>query len=197
MNEREIDLLEAYLDDALLPDQVQRVDQQVNDQAQWSEALDALKQRRADRVAAFASGAPAQAEADQFANQLLASLRQREWQKKWSRVMRGAAAVAACVLLGFGVGWIERGQRPAPAPIHARSVEPRGRGDSRIVLHAPKPAEAAPYQVAVLDEDGNVIAVQPFNKLEEARQFADDLAQYQARRQQVQEGQAMLVSDQF
>jgi hypothetical protein len=42
-----------------------------------------------------------------------------------------------------------------------------------------------------------VIALQRFNKIEDARQFADDLAQYQVRRQQVQDGQAMLVSDKF
>ncbi|HWE01111.1 MAG TPA: hypothetical protein VG326_01785 [Tepidisphaeraceae bacterium] len=193
MNDADLDLLEAYLDDALSATEVERLDRRLTSEASLSAALDQLRRERAARIAFFHAQAPNFAQADEFADRFISSMRRKDRRVKFAGGARVGAGIAACLLVGFTVGWIGHGratrsQAVAPAAEHS---------DVRLAAHTPKPAEAGPFQVAILDEDGNVIALQRFSKLEDARQFADDLAQYQVRRQQVQDGQAMLVSDKF
>jgi len=87
-------------------------------------------------------------------------------------VLQGAAALA--VFLG---GWLIRG---AGAP-------KRLSYDRAAPAHCPAgPAVAsvAGSQVALTGQAGHVLAVQKFDRADEARQFADDLMRYDARRRQ-------------
>ncbi len=192
-NDRDIELLEAYLDDALSPALVERLDARLTAESELSAALVELRQERALRVAIFESQVPTTEQSDQFAQTVLRTIRQNDRRQRWIRGSRRAGAVAACLLVGFGMGWIGHGMNSptiVTPPTH-------GHADVHLAAHAPKPAEPGQFQVAVMDDEGHVIAVQHFSKVEDARRFADDLGKYEIRRQQVQEGQAMLVSDQF
>jgi anti-sigma factor RsiW len=194
LNDDDLDLLESYLDDALSATDVERLDRRLTGELELSGALDQLRRERAARIAFFQSQTPDQPVSDRFANNVIVSLHRRERQLTFVRGGRIAGALAACLFIGFAVGWIEHGG----AVPHSQIAAPTDKHpDARLVVHSPKPAEAGQFQVAILDENGKVIALQRFNKIEDARQFADDLAQYQVRRQQVQDGQAMLVSDKF
>ena len=158
-------------------------------------ALQSLRQERARRAACLRELIPSESAADEFADALISSLRRRESNKKWGHGVRIITGLAACLFIGFSVGWM--GRASSVAVDQHLAVPSSGHSDSHRVIHAAMPVEPGQFQVAVLDENGNVIAVQRFNKMEEARQFANDLGQYEARRQQVQEGQAMLISDRF
>jgi hypothetical protein len=197
--------LEAYLDDALSPTQVERLDSRLSDEPELTAAFDHLRTERAARIAAFNSLAPSTTDAARFAEAFLATLRHREWKRNLGRQVRIAAGVAACLIVGFSVGWFGRGRgigsqigiAPSMTITSPTALPIGSHADTRLVIHSPKPPEPGQYQVAVLDADGNVIALQHFARLEDARQFSDDLKQFEVRRQQVQESQPMLVSDSF
>jgi hypothetical protein len=48
--------------------------------------------------------------------------------------------------------------------------------------------------VALTDEAGNITAVQKFDNMEDARNFAADVGRWQARQQQIQQGQPIVTS---
>lgn len=184
IHETDHDFLSDYLDDALAPDEARAVEQRVALDPAFALALQQLRRERATRVAAFEQLAPPSDEARRFADRVIVSLRRRS---AWASARRAAgmiAAAAACLLAGFAFGRMRPSPRTAALPAPAR-----------LVVHAP--AAAGQYQVAIFDDNGTVIGLQQFTSLEDAREFADDLAQYQLRRQQVSEGHATVISDQF
>ncbi|HWB54255.1 MAG TPA: hypothetical protein VG722_08680, partial [Tepidisphaeraceae bacterium] len=60
-----------------------------------------------------------------------------------------------------------------------------------------KPVSARGYDVQLKDEGGHVVAVQHFQTLEQARQFVQDVGQWQQRQEQMHNGNVTFVSDQF
>jgi anti-sigma factor RsiW len=195
-SETDLEMLEAYLDDALSASEVVGLDRRLITEPGLAAALQTVRGRRAVRLALFKSHEPDDAAAEKFADMVIASARRSAWHRKIARASRAAATLAACVLVGFAAGWMGRGHGPA-APVASVGPHP-AKVEGHLVAHVPKPGDTGGmYQVALTDENGNVIAVQKFNRVEDARQFADDLGQYQARRQQVEEGRPMLISDRF
>lgn len=192
VNETDLELIEAYLDDALTPDEVERLDRRLNTEPELSAAMGALRGERLMRTFVWQIQQPADSAADRVTARVVSEVRRRDrmrWRGRWSRV---AGAVAACILFGFVAGWLGRGRAQLldesamdRSAVHAISHTAMSLGPSGV------------YQVALTDDAGNVIAVQKFARYEEAKQFADDLATYEARRRQVQQGRAVLVSDQF
>ena len=195
LNDKDYELLEAYLDDDLSSELVHRLDSRLSAEPALAAALDAFRQGRALRSIAFQALAPDDAEAERFADAVIASVGRAERTRRRARYSAIASAVAACVLAGFGAGWL--GHHSAPAYPQLNAVAPRSHVDARLVIHKPSSSDTNQYQVALLDDDGNVVAVQKFASLSEARQFADDLGKFEARRQQMREGRPMLVSDRF
>ena len=51
--------------------------------------------------------------------------------------------------------------------------------------------------VALTDEAGNITAVQKFDKLEDAREFAAEVGRWQARHQQIQNGNVVMTTTKF
>ena len=81
------------------------------------------------------------------------------------RRLRYAMAAAACVVIGFLIGWMGATGGNSSAN-----------------------ANPAPYQVEILDESGQVMAVQKFQSLEKAREFSNDLQQWQIRQERILNG---------
>jgi anti-sigma factor RsiW len=90
------------------------------------------------------------------------------------RRLRYAMAAAACVVIGFLIGWMGA---------------TGGKSNAN--------ANPAPYQVEILDESGQVMAVQKFQSLEKAREFSNDLQQWQIRQERILNGQVTVHSDKF
>ncbi|HWE96984.1 MAG TPA: hypothetical protein VG269_23685 [Tepidisphaeraceae bacterium] len=195
-SETDLEMLEAYLDDALSASEVVGLDRRLVTEPALAAAMQTMRGRRAVRLALFKSHEPDEASAEKLAELVIASAHRSAWHRKVARVSRVVGMLAACMLVGFAAGWMGRGHGPA-APMAAGGPHP-AKAEGHLVAHVPKPGEAGGmYQVALTDENGNVIAIQKFNRVEDARQFADDLGQYEARRQQVEEGRPMLISDRF
>jgi anti-sigma factor RsiW len=88
--------------------------------------------------------------------------------------LRYAMAAAACVVIGFLIGWM-------------------GATGGRSNVSASE----APYRVEILDETGQVMAVQKFQSLEKAREFSNDLQQWQIRQERILNGQVTVHSAKY
>jgi anti-sigma factor RsiW len=189
VNDTDLELIEAYLDDALSTDDVEQLDRRLAYEPQLAAALGKIRTQRALRTMAWMSREPSAESSEQLAGRIASAIRQRQAARTLARWARAAGALAACILFGFVAGWIGRG-RAEPATFHAM---PAG-----AISHAAMTLDSSGvYQVALTDDGGNVLAVQRFARYEDARQFAADLSGYEARRRQVQQGRAVLVSDKF
>lgn len=191
-SELDAEWLEAYLDDTLSPAQVQHVAQRLLAEPELAQAMHELRAHRALRNAAWRSLEPTEAQAAAIADRIARCVRRDRGRQVAWRTARVGAAVAAALAV-FVAGWIIRGpgsgvlaRQTLGTAADVGRASPGGGG-----------APAPPFQVAIMDEAGRVIAVQKFAKVEEARQFADDVMRMEVRRRQVQEGGAMLVSDHF
>ena len=191
VEEFDLELLEAYLDDALSPEQVQHVARRLIGEPELAAAMHELRAQRALRTAAWRSLQPTDAEAEVVNRGAARMVRRHELRRIVFQSVRIGAAVAAAITV-FVAGWMMRGagstgvlasqtsrSESAPAPLVRISSAP------------------GPYQVAVMDAGGHVVEVRSFAALKEARTFAEDLVRYEARRQAARQGSAVLVSDHF
>lgn len=193
ISELDAEWLEAYLDDTLSPVQVQHVAQRLLAEPELAQAMHELRALRALRNAAWRSLEPTETQAAAMADRIAGWVRRDRGRQVAWRTARVGAAVAAALAV-FLAGWLIRG--PTSGALARQTL-----GTAADVGHAspggPSGEPAPPFQVAIMDEAGRVIAVQKFAKVEEARQFADDVMRMEVRRRQVQQGGAMLVSDHF
>lgn len=192
ISEFDLELLEDYLDDALSPIQVEHVARRLGDEPELALAMHELRAARVLRAAAWRTLEPSEAEAADVTNCVTQVVRGAE---RVHRLWRGAwvgGGIAAAVGV-FVAGWLIHGSGD-PRP-QARDVQPTPL-PSPAAIAVREPAAAA-FHVALLDSQGNVIPVQKFSKADDARQFAQDLIVFENRRQEAQQGSAMLVSDRF
>ena len=191
VTDADMEALERYLDDAMPPAEAEAFQLRLARDGALADALAAARAMRALRQAAWESMEPAHADADQFAAAVLVGARRRErWERVW-QIGRAVTAAAACIALGFAAGWMGRGEA---GPIAAERAPAR---PEPVALRVPAMDGADGFQVALADEAGNVLAVQRFARLEEAQEFAADLGRWQVRQQEVQQGDLVLVADQF
>ena len=170
-NDRDLELIEAYLDDALSPEEVERLDRRLAEDADFAATLHEQRTGRAFRLAAFQSDAPQHGEVKELSDRIITEVFRRQRQRIMGRWMRVAGALAACVLFGFVAGWLGRGRAESEnvdagvRAVHADlTVDPIGI-----------------YEVSFTDDSGNIIAQQTFSHYEQARRYADDLAGYETR----------------
>jgi hypothetical protein len=88
--------------------------------------------------------------------------------------LRYAMAAAALIAIGFLVGWMGA---------------TGGKSNAN--------ASEAPYRVELLDESGQVMAVQKFQSLEKAQEFSDDLQQWQIRQERLLNGRVTVESAKY
>jgi len=190
----DLGLIDAYLDDALSPEEVERFDGRLAREPELATALHAARAQRAVRGAIWQSERPTEAAADRLARRIVGEVRRRQRARIWGRWTRVAGVAAACLAFGFVAGWMGRGRVDVPpnaaiVPVsHMQSVAPT----SNVSVDA-----SGIYRVALTDDAGNVVAVQKFTKYEDARQFANDLAVYQARKREAENGRSMFTSGEF
>lgn len=194
ISEFDCELLEAYLDDALSPTQVQHVSLRLLAEPELAAAMHELRAHRVLRMAAWRSVEPTDVDAAAVARHVATYARRDARRRAIREIVRIGSAVAAAITV-FLAGWFLRSSA-SPGVLAQETRGPAG-ATSRTAPIRAGPASASGFQIAILDESGNVIAVQKFAKLEEARQFAGDVLRYEARRREVQDGDAVLISDHF
>jgi anti-sigma factor RsiW len=179
VNETDIELLESYLDDALETTEVDALRVRLTNDPELVAALEQLRHERAARRALFAALEPTDAETQTFTTTLLK--RTRPQRSLVPRPLRYLAAAAACIALGF----FARGVFDKPAATNT-AVKP-GVDLQRVDT----------YVVTLRDESQRVIGVQRFNSLEQAQEFAADLARWQSRSERLASGRFVIHADKF
>jgi hypothetical protein len=110
--EQLLEQLEEYLDGALPPDEVERLNARLASDSELAELLDELRDEREARAAVWRAMEPEQPQANAFADRVITAAHRRAPRELgWSRAGRFAqfgSAAAACLLLGFFFGWLGR-----------------------------------------------------------------------------------------
>lgn len=181
-------LLDSYLDQALTATESAGVEARLQMEPELAEQLAELRQQRALRQLVWRQMEPTPLQSERFNHRLNERIQSREPWLRRVRGLRWAGAVAACLLIGFMSGYVNRGTLFGPD-------EPASSSQVQMVSDAP--AGHRGYHVSLVDETGQVVATQSFDSLEQAREFAEDVGRWQATRRQVQDGHVQLVADEF
>ncbi len=106
---------------------------------------------------------------------------------------RWFVGAAAAIAIFVGAWSIRAGREPARPGAMAAGTAPARVGQSAQATAV----QPGPFHVALVDPTGRIVPVVKFSRMDEARQFAHDLMAYQIRREEAEQGRAMLVSDHF
>lgn len=180
MTDTDLEILETYLDGETPAAEQTGLRARIAREPALRGEFDRLSAERALRQSLFAGY---EAGADDLAERILARCGEEDEKRQrryaWiAHAMRFTGAAAACLAVGFLAGWLGR-SRPATSPSPARAA-----------------AQLA-YDVAVIDEAGQVMGVQKFTSYEEAQEFREDLRRWQQRQEQLRSGQVTVRSAQF
>ena len=217
----DFELLESYLDRELTPAEVLRLESRLVVEPELSAALGRMSAEHAVRRVVWESMEPDDAAARSLSAAVAKSARRSDLRRLVMSFARVAGAVAACVVLflaGFGVG---RGQAAPQDTVDERDILPRvggttrptGQAEELTFFHGMKDGQVRPtttpvttwvagearrvYHVPLTDEAGNVTAVQKFENLEEAQDFAAEVERWQARQEQIHNGKVVVKSSKF
>jgi hypothetical protein len=188
----DLELLEAYLDDGLSDQDLARVALRLSKEPALATELDELRGQRDARKQFFASLEPKDGEVERLLGRIDESIRRRAWWHRQTAWGKWATAAAACLIFGFATGWLGRG--PTANPVS-------NPGGTSIAGPMGAPAGNAPknpgYDVVLTNEAGQRMAVQHFETLEKAKEFQEDLKNWQERARQMQTGNVVPAGGQF
>jgi hypothetical protein len=176
VTETELDILETWLDGELGAIETVDLQKRLGTEPELSAALADLRRERELREAHFAAIEPTDDQTQDFLHRVEANIARRRRWMLYGRFARATGAIAACMAIGFGVGWIGRGGSGAPAN---------------------HPSPSPTYQVSVSDDSGRILGVQHFNSADQAREFSDDLRRWQDQEEQIRDGYLIVRSGNF
>jgi hypothetical protein len=182
LDENELEVLEGYLDDALDEREVEAVRARLAGEQEWIAALDQLRSERAMRQALFAALEPSPEDVERLVGRVNRSIERRWRFAGVLRVARWVGAAAACFIAGFIVHsafFADRGPGPANGREVVQPVSNTGTSVRAVEM----------YEVTLRDESGKVVAVQRFDSLDKAQEFANDVSQWQRRAERLAGGQ--------
>jgi anti-sigma factor RsiW len=172
------EVLEEYLDGGGSAVEREAMRAKVEGDAEWRDAWETVRaerELRADCFAEIESNGEGARRVEARVLEAVARQRRRRTGFAWAA---RAGALAACVAVGFSLGWFGKQGGPPQQVVESN-------------------AGGAVYQVAITDEAGDVIAVQKFESLEQAKEFSADLERWQERQEDLVEGQATIRSARF
>ncbi|MCC7349072.1 MAG: hypothetical protein IT446_00755 [Phycisphaerales bacterium] len=181
-------LLDAHLDQALTAEESAGLESRLRVDMELAGRLEALRQERLLRQQVWQRMEPTELQTERFNDRLKQRMQTRDPWRQRAGVLRWVSAVAACLLIGFMSGYVNRGTLFGPD-------EPAG--SSRVRKVSDEAAGRRGYHVSLVDETGQVVATQTFDTLEQAQEFANDVGRWQATRRQAQDGHMQLVADEF
>ena len=173
MNETDMELLEAYLDGELPMSEAGELWTRLSAEPKLSAALDQLRAQRAQRMSIWESHEPSDLEAKVVTGRVESAIRKHKWLDRVRMSLAYAVGVAACLGIGFNIGWFERGGINPTEMQAAPMVQPTNANT-----------------VAIRDQNGNLLDVPVFTSPEQASQFTRDVnaIQTQPPEQQRQSG---------
>lgn len=191
VSEQDLELLETYLDNEIVGDEMDRVRARLRKEPALAMALDQLTRDRQLRHQVYfamdrESAATAGSATESIGRSLQrAAVREVAWGNR-RHVFRQVCAAAACIVVGLLVGWFGREQaevqiaRPSDAGMSQRM--------SSDAMTVSQQTTRAGFNVAITDDSGRVLAQQHFNTLEEAQRFTSDLVRWQTRQREIRNG---------
>ena len=180
LSETDYELLEGYLDGELEDGGREAVRARLNDDAAFAGALGQLRGERAMRQAMFAVLEPSDVEVERLVSDVRAGIARRRRVAGVFRIGRYVGSAAACFLGGFLVHAAFFGD--------AGREQPRQMGQP-VTDYGATVRAVETYEVTLRDDSGNVVAVQRFDSLAKAQEFANDLSQWQRRAERLASGQ--------
>jgi len=169
MDETDFELLETYLDGQLPMSDAEGLWQRLATDKEMSAALTDLRAQRALRNAIWTQMEPDDAAALAVSRRVSTAMRRQRIMDIGQRGLFYLSAAAACAFVGFRVGWMANA-----APLGnsvAQGPAPSGAQNVAMV----NSATAAPVQVAIHDQNGNLIGAPRFNTRQEAMDFVNAL----------------------
>lgn len=191
MTESDLILLEEYLDGELSAADARALEERAVREPELAAELNRLKGDRQIRAKVWRMMEGDEAAVAAVANRVASSIQRRTSYAHLIRGLRIGFAAAACVVLGLGIGFVARSSNSGQSPV---AVGPNQSG--KIAFTGTLPSQEPGYNVQFKDQTGKVVAVQHFQSLDEARQFVQDVSQWQERQQQMHEGNIVNVADQ-
>ncbi len=198
----DLELLEAHLDGELPPTEEESLGERLNAEPGLAAALKGLRLDRELRHRAWQSMEPKRSAVEAFSRaasrQIQAAAGEQFWQRTSGR-LRGIAAAAACLLIGFSLGRIVNSgvlnPQSSPGPTVA------GSGSNPIAAtggrQSDRPDDGDAFEVLVTDDRGLQIGVHRFPTRQSATEFVNHVNQYQRRNQRVHDAQVIPVADEF
>ncbi len=168
-----LEQLEQLADGRLAAPQAQELSARLERDADLAECYQQLRADRQSRRSYWSQLATS-AEAEALADSILAACNQEQWHRQATRSWSvGWIAAAACLALGFSMGWMGRGTSVMPQVSQSTGALTPAQSPITLVGNRAVPAvgPAGPFAVTVSDPAGRIIAVHRFQHPEEARQF--------------------------
>jgi anti-sigma factor RsiW len=181
IREHELERIDAWLDGELSAAEAESLQRRIGEDPALAAALaEGRSGRDLRRTAWEAQEASISPEAAHAVGDRIIEIlnRRNRYARRKSRLVR-AGALAACLILGVGVGWVGRPWLASP---------PR-------TASAPS-ATPVVYQVLLTDADGHTL-VQPFDSAAKARAFAADLQQWQAYQHGLGRARLITIADRY
>jgi anti-sigma factor RsiW len=186
----EMELLSAFIDGELSPQEEATLRDRLAADPNLASAIETLRADRAVRAALWPTFEPDEAAVGRVIERVDRAIdRQTIWAHRLAN-LRVISSAAACIIVGLFVGRVAFG--PRGGPIDGSNM-PIVAGPGVTPVVAPVPGAAAPTQVRVVDSNNNPVTLQPFNSVEEAQRFIDDLKMWQQAQEQAKNGQGFGV----
>lgn len=204
LNETDFELIDGYLDGQLDPARLSALESRLAGDAGLRERVHVERSQRQARRAIWTALEPDDRATATLADKILAATAvesdlaagvndstvndstgpasKRPRVAGWIGPMRYIAAAAACIAIGFIV-------RPA--------FERGGPSKDVAKTNAVDVHPVSMYEVTLRDQAGAVVAVQRFDNIEKAQEFAADLSRWQARQEKLAAGRFVVSADRF
>jgi hypothetical protein len=186
MNDDDLQILESYLDGEMSPVQSEMLWRRLSSESDLSTELEKLRAEHAARQGVWVSLEPAEHSVAQLEYSIVRGARRQEILSTVSRGFGILTTAAACILMGFTIGWLGRDRYTPGTNV---GVGDNGSG-SNVSIVSHDPSINTPYVVYIRDGSGHV-AQQNFSSEAEAESFARDVENAQATRRDV--SQPMVV----
>jgi hypothetical protein len=180
--------LDQYLDDALDAHEIQSLRTRLENDEHLRGALTHLREERTLRHAIFTALEPDDAAVTAFATRLRrATTTAAQPAASRLRPLRYSAAAAALLAIGF----VTRGLLDH-APVARNDSNQLTQQNKTVDLH-----KVETYEVTLRDDAGRVVAVQRFDSVEKAQEFAADLSRWQSRNERLASNRFVVTADRF
>lgn len=191
LTDDQLEMLESYVDGELPAGDEDALRQRLEQDSALASALEQLRGERELRAAVWQSYEPDAATVARLVAKVDAAVdRHTVWAYRLARY-RVPFAAAACVLIGFMVGWLGRGSG-------TNSFMPAGGGmdgGNQTVVSIPAPVNPGlanatagnGVELPIYNENNQQVGVQRFKSVEDAARFIEDLTRWQKMQEQIRQ----------